>query len=92
MLFTPELRRTLECGFLPLSCECTLLPEGALMIKIFDPGSGKVVMQVDKLSISHLATVRDVAQLVAELRYDLSTCTTPFGSAPGHAGLSNLFG
>jgi len=82
MLFTPQLRRTLEGGFSPLACECTLLPDDALMVRIFDPNTGEVAMLVDNLSIAHLTTVRDVAELVAELRYDLSTCTTPFGTAP----------
>lgn len=80
MLFTPELRRTLESSFLPLACECTVKPNGALMVKIFDQGTGAVAMQVDDLSIANLTTVRAVAELVAELRYDLRTCVTPFGS------------
>jgi hypothetical protein len=82
MLFTPELRRTLECSFQPLACECTLMPSGGLMVKIYDQATGNVAMLVENLPISHLTTTRAVAELVAELRYDLRTCVTPFGSLP----------
>jgi hypothetical protein len=81
MLFTPELRRTLESAFLPLACECTVRPGGALMVKIYDCDTGQVAMLVQDLSITHLTTVRAVADLIAELRYDLRTCATPFGAA-----------
>lgn len=87
MLFTPELRRTLESSFLPLACECTLMPGGALMVRIYDQATGKVAMLVENLSISRLTTTRAVAELVAELRYDLRTCVTPFGSQPSSMAL-----
>ncbi|MFK3971953.1 DUF1652 domain-containing protein [Pseudomonas sp. NPDC087358] len=82
MLFTPQLRRTLESGFLPLACECTVMPGGTLMVRIFQPDTGQLALRVDNLSIANLTTVRQVAELVAELRYDLRTCVTPFGSSP----------
>jgi hypothetical protein len=82
MLFTPELRRTLESAFLPLACECTVMPGGALMVKIFEPQTGEVAMRVENVRIDNLTTMRGVAELVAELRYDLRTCVTPFGSTP----------
>jgi hypothetical protein len=82
MLFTPELRRTLESAFVPLACECTVRPGGTLMVRIFDPDTGRVAMLVEELSITHLTTIRAVAELIAELRYDLRTCATPFGSSP----------
>jgi hypothetical protein len=89
MLFTPELRRTLESSFLPLACECTLTPSGALMVRIYDQATGKVAMLVENLTINHLTTTRAVAELVAELRYDLRTCVTPFGSQPSSVTLPN---
>jgi hypothetical protein len=82
MLFTPELRRTLEDAFLPLACECTLTPGGGLMVKIFDVETGHVAMRVENIVLANLTTVRAVAELVAELRYDLRTVGTPFGSTP----------
>ncbi|MFJ3486891.1 DUF1652 domain-containing protein [Pseudomonas sp. NPDC090202] len=84
MLFTPELRRTLECSFLPLACECTPLPDGALMVKVFDRDTGEVAMLLNNVSIAHLNTTRAVAELVAELRYDLRTGGVPFGSPLPH--------
>jgi hypothetical protein len=80
MLFTPELRRTLESGFLPLACECTPLPSGGLMIRIYDSYTGKLAMLVQDISINHLTSVRAVAEFIAELRYDLRTGGIPFGS------------
>jgi hypothetical protein len=88
MLFTPELRRTLESAFLPLACECTLMPGGTLMVKIFDSRTGAVAMQVENVSIADVTTIRGVAELVAELRYDLRTCVTPFGSPPALSAAS----
>lgn len=82
MLFTPELRRTLESAFLPLACECTLMPGAGLMVKIYDATTGDIAMQVENVSIANLTTMRAVAELVAELRYDLRTTRTPFGSTP----------
>ncbi len=89
MLFTPELRRTLESSFLPAACECTVMPSGALMVTIYDKVTGKVAMQVDDVSIANLTTVRAVADLVAELRYDLLTSVTPFGSLPAWKVISS---
>jgi hypothetical protein len=89
MLFTPELRSTLECSFLPLACECTLLPSGALMIRVFDKATGDVAMQLQEVSINHLTTMRAVSEFIAELRYDLRTGGIPFGSTrPMMAALS----
>jgi hypothetical protein len=88
MLFTPELRRTLESSFLPLACECTVMPSGALMVRIFDKDTGRVAMQVDNVAIANLTTIREVAELVAELRYDLRTCVTPFGAGFSPAAAS----
>lgn len=82
MLFTPELRRTLECAFLPLACECTLTPGGGLMVNIFDVETGRVAMRVENIALAKLTTVRAVAEWVAEVRYDLRTVGTPFGSTP----------
>lgn len=82
MLFTPEMRRTIETSFKPLACECTLVPGDALMVKIYDPDTGRVALFAENVSIAHLTTVRALAELVAELRYDLRTCATPFGSTP----------
>lgn len=87
MLFTPEMRRTIETSFLPLACQCTLMPGDALMVKIFDPDTGRIAMLADNVSISHLTSVRALAELIAELRYDLRTCATPFGSAPAFSAL-----
>lgn len=81
MLFTPEVRRTLESSFLPLACECTLMPGGGLMVKVFNKDTGEVAMQVDNVSIANLTSIRALAELIAELRYDLRTGGVPFGSA-----------
>lgn len=88
MLFTPEMRRTIETSFLPLACQCTLMPGDALLVKIFDPDTGRIAMLAENVSIAHLTSVRALAELVAELRYDLRTCATPFGSTPAFFAVS----
>jgi hypothetical protein len=59
------------------------------MVRIYDQATGKVAMLVENLTINHLTTTRAVAELVAELRYDLRTCVTPFGSQPSSVTLPN---
>ena len=88
MPFTPQLRAILETSFLPLSCECTLMPEGDLIIEIFDLATGKVAMRLEHVGIEHITTVRAISELVAGLRYDLSTVVSPFGSAPAVLGIA----
>lgn len=46
MISALELRHIIECGFLPLSCACTLNADGSLMITVTEPLSGSVELLV----------------------------------------------
>ncbi|WP_412072278.1 DUF1652 domain-containing protein [Pseudomonas fluorescens] len=54
MISILELRHIIECGFLPLSCSCTVNPDGSLMIKVFEPASGCVELLVTGVSSQNL--------------------------------------
>src|SRR5437868_3961142 len=71
MISILELRHIIECGFLPLSCTCTVNPDGSLMIKVVEPESGRVELLVTGVSTNPLATSRAISNLVGELRSEM---------------------
>ena len=73
MISTLELRRIIEESFLPLDCQCTLLPTNALQVRVTDPATGRVDLLVTGISTATLVSPRAISELVAELRYDLAT-------------------
>lgn len=60
-----------ESGFEPLSCECTE-SLGLLEITVFDPDTHEVVLLVRNVSTANLATIRDINNLIAELRTEMN--------------------
>ena len=72
MISTLELRHIIECGFLPLSCTCSVNPDGSLMIKVFDPTSGRVDLLVTAVTTSQLTSSRAIANLIGELRSEMA--------------------
>jgi hypothetical protein len=78
MISILELRHIIECGFLPLSCSCTVNPDGSLMIKVFDPESGRVELLVTAVSTLKLNSARSIAQLIDELRGEMAARKTSF--------------
>lgn len=72
MISILELRHIIECGFLPLSCVCTSNPDGSLMIKVFEPSSGHVELLVTGVRTETLTSSRAIAELVGELRSEMS--------------------
>jgi hypothetical protein len=71
-LSTLELRSIIERAFLPMRCTCTVAPDSSMTVQITDPESERVELFVTGLSLDRLNTSRDIAELVAELRYDLA--------------------
>ncbi|MEB0222950.1 MULTISPECIES: DUF1652 domain-containing protein [Pseudomonas] len=88
MISALELRHIIECGFLPLSCSCTLNLDGSLMIKVTEPSSGSVELLVTGVSTAPLNSSRAIAELIGELRSEMAARKTSFESsecrAPGH--------
>lgn len=72
MISALELRHIIECGFLPLSCHYTVNPDGSLMIKVFEPTSGRVDLLVTSVTTSGLNSSRAIANLIGELRSEMT--------------------
>ena len=84
MISSLELRHLIECGFLPLSCNCTVNPDGSLMIKVFEPSSERVELLVTAVSPANLTTSRAIANLILELRSDMTVCKMTFSGRCAH--------
>ena len=88
MISALELRHIIECGFLPLSCSCTLNMDGSLMVKVTDPASGSVELLVTGVSTTPLTSSRAIANLIGELRSEMAFRKTSVESsecrAQGH--------
>ncbi|MFJ7797158.1 DUF1652 domain-containing protein [Pseudomonas sp. NPDC096950] len=80
MISALELRHIIECGFLPLSCSCTLNSDGYLMIKVTEPSSGSVELLVTGVSTAPLTSSRAIANLIGELRSEMAARRTSFES------------
>lgn len=76
MISPLELRHTIECSFLPLSCTCTSNPDGSLMIKVFDPSSGQIELLVTAVTTEQLTSNRAIANLIRELRSEMASRST----------------
>lgn len=72
MISTLELRHIIECGFQPLSCTCSVNPDGSLMIKVFDSNSGRIDLLVTGIRTSELTSSRAIANLIGELRSEMA--------------------
>jgi hypothetical protein len=78
MISALELRHIIECGFLPLSCSCTLNVDGSLMIKVIEPSTGSVELLVTGVSTTQLTSSRAIANLIGELRSEMVSRKTGF--------------
>lgn len=66
-----ELRHIIESGFLPLHCRCTASTDGELTLEVIDPASGSNLM-MGGISIATLGTSRAIAELIAQVKSELS--------------------
>lgn len=82
MISVLELRHIIECGFLPLSCKCTVNPDGSLMIKVFEPASGRVDLLVTSFTTNTLTSSRAIANLIGELRAEMKERSVVFSESP----------
>ena len=71
MVSVPELCRIVESGFQPLSCACTVNPDGTLRIKVYEPATGRILLLITRVSPARLTTVRDISNLIGELRIEM---------------------
>ncbi|MEB0048502.1 MULTISPECIES: DUF1652 domain-containing protein [unclassified Pseudomonas] len=80
MVSVPELCRIVESGFYPLSCECTVNFDGSLRIKVFEPDTGRIYMLLTNVSPAQLTHVRDISNLIGELRTEMRAGRRAFAS------------
>jgi hypothetical protein len=72
MVSVPELCHIVQSGFRPLSCDCTVNRDGTLRIKVYETSTGRTSLLLPYVSPSRLTTVRDIANLIGELRTEMS--------------------
>jgi hypothetical protein len=71
-----ELRNIIESSFLPKRCQCTLSPDLSMTVKVFgDHQTDQVDLHVSGIDASHLNGCREINDLIAGLRSDLTKKT-----------------
>jgi predicted transcriptional regulator len=73
MISNLELRQIIESGFLPLACNCRIAPDGFMTVQLSDPHTGHIDLLATGIAVSPLASCQAIAQLVDELKYELTT-------------------
>lgn len=71
MVSVSELCRIVESGFQPLSCACTVNPDGSLRIKVFERATGRIDLLITGVSPAQLTSVRAISNLIGELRTEM---------------------
>ncbi|RON10137.1 hypothetical protein BK659_09560 [Pseudomonas brassicacearum] len=66
-----QLCQIVESGFPPLSCTCTVNPDGSLRIEIVEPESGRVELLITGVSTAKLTSAREVSNFIGELRTEM---------------------
>ncbi|NMX90964.1 MULTISPECIES: DUF1652 domain-containing protein [unclassified Pseudomonas] len=66
-----ELRRIMASGFAPLSCDCSVNSEGFLIIRVFEPKSGRVELLLNGVAPEGLDNMRTISNLIGELRTEM---------------------
>ncbi|MFJ5286648.1 DUF1652 domain-containing protein [Pseudomonas sp. NPDC088429] len=84
MISNLELRHIIESGFRPLSCTCTTNPDGSLMIRVFEPETGRVELLETAISTANLTSSRSIANLIGELRSEMASRKASFAEQ-GHS-------
>lgn len=69
------LRTRLEQSFAPLACDCSLVGDGSLTVRLYDRASGRVDLVVSGLNPQKLRSEDQWAALIEELRYELQSNT-----------------
>ncbi|WP_443694152.1 DUF1652 domain-containing protein [Pseudomonas sp.] len=89
MISVLELRHMIECGFLPLSCTCSVNVDGSLTIKVYEPSSGRVDLLVASVTTKSLASSRAIANLIGELRAEIAERAVTLSSCNSNRPLKN---
>jgi hypothetical protein len=71
MLAITDICRIVESGFPGFTCNC-ISTQGLLQIKVSEPASGDIKLQLNGVSPEHLVTIRDISNFIGELRTEIS--------------------
>ncbi|WP_426118118.1 DUF1652 domain-containing protein [Pseudomonas sp. DSP3-2-2] len=73
MTYLAQVRQLIERSFTPMACECTVSPDGSLMVRIYDRDSGRVDLVVTGIAVDTLKSHDVVLTLIEELRDELTS-------------------
>lgn len=73
MSWLSQVRQVIEGAFEPMACECVICADASLTVRIYDRDSGRVDLMVTGIAVDKVRTQQDVAELIAELRDELSS-------------------
>lgn len=71
MMSTRQQRQLIEAAFLPRACKCTVSAVGAAAIRVSDPVSDVVLLEVDGLCIRDLVNWAAINKFAADLLCNL---------------------
>ncbi|OCR24102.1 hypothetical protein AFK24_16535 [Pseudomonas syringae] len=73
MTYLAQVRQLIEHSFEPMACDCTVSPDGSLMVRIYDRDSGRVDLVVTGIAVDKLKSHEAVLTLIEELRDELTS-------------------
>lgn len=76
MTWLSQVRHLIEGSFEPLACECIIGADASMTVRIYDRDSGRVDLMVTGIAVDKVKTQHDVAELISELRDELTSIGT----------------
>jgi len=67
-----QLRSYIEQALAPLACDFSMDADGCLTLRVFEAHDGRVHLVVTGIKPGRLTSAGDLAQMLEELRYELS--------------------
>ncbi|MDX9668430.1 DUF1652 domain-containing protein [Pseudomonas sp. P5_152] len=72
MMTQAQLRSYIEQALAPLACDFSVDADGCLTLRVFEAQDGRVHLVVTGIKPGRLTSASDLAQMLEELRYELS--------------------
>ncbi|MBD9397970.1 MULTISPECIES: DUF1652 domain-containing protein [unclassified Pseudomonas] len=68
MMSSRQKRQLIEAAFLPYTCSCTICPDGLVSIRVIDPVSDALMLEVHELPSTDLRGWSQIADFAANLQ------------------------
>ncbi|KQQ60118.1 hypothetical protein ASF84_05250 [Pseudomonas sp. Leaf127] len=68
MLSHLDLRHVMEVAFRPMTCKCTITPDGSMTVELKAPDTDFEILTVTGISTAKLSGGRAIAALVGEIK------------------------